>query len=184
MQLLKKMSVKTLLGNVLALFPEDPETKQPKLGDKMDLFQIIGIAHTTKSGESNFGPWTSFKGMFEATRLDTGEIFRSGELFLPDVATDALLPAVHKNVEDDGHGVEFAMVIGANTVADRTNPKIVKYEFTCKPLLDVAESDPLAAFKNRVPALAAPVKPAQVEQSTAESVQTDEVKPAAKTAKK
>lgn len=161
MQLLKKMSVKSILGNVLAAFAVNETTKQPNLGDKKVLFRVFGIANSSKTGTSNFGEWTSFKGLFEAIILETGEVLRSSDLFLPEVATDALLPVVAKNVEDGGNGVRFAMDIGAVIVADRTNPLVMKYEYTCAPVIDVAQDDPLAAFKAVLPALPAPTKPKQ-----------------------
>jgi hypothetical protein len=159
MQLVKKLSAKSVIGNILALFPRETtvvdgkEIKKIVLGTEIDLLRVIGVARGIKRGTTNFGEWTAFKGQFEGVRLDDGEIFRSSDLFLPEVATDMLVPVVMEHGEE---GVQFAFTIGARAVADRAAPEIVKYEFICKPLVEVSQTDPLEAFKNTLPALPAP----------------------------
>lgn len=148
MQIVKKLSAKTIIGNVLGAFTVDEKTKQPVIGELVALFQVVGIAVTIKTGTSTYGDWQSFKGTFEATNLLTGEVFRAGELFLPEVAENMLVGPVTQHGE-----VQFGFEIGARSVKDRTNDQIVKYEFTCKPLLDTAENDPLEALKAQLPAL-------------------------------
>jgi hypothetical protein len=148
MQIVKKLSSKTIIGNVLTAFTIDEKTKQPVIGELVALFSVVGIANTIKTGTSTYGDWQSFKGTFEATNLLTGEVFRAGELFLPEVAENMLTGPVTQHGE-----VKFGFEIGARSVKDRTNDQIVKYEFTCKPLLDTAENDPIAALKAELPAL-------------------------------
>ena len=105
-------------------------------------YQIIGIANDIKMGESNYGEWIAFLGSFKATNLETGETFRSGKCFLPQTATNLIVPALK-----DSKGVEFAFNVGIKK-ADTS----IGYEYIVEPLIAASESDPLLLLEKKIPA--------------------------------
>ena len=142
MEALKKMSAKSILGNVRRFVPLD-DKRDIIDGEKIALFRVYGMARGTKSDTGDNGPWTAFLGDFRAERLDekTGEVLQygSGTLFLPSCAETLLIPAVEKS---DGSGVEFAFDIGL--VGRPTSS--VGYEFTAETVLPVKESEAIASL--------------------------------------
>lgn len=159
MQLLKKMSAKTICGNPILLFTKEemPDPKDAKktikripLGIVINLFRVIGMANGVKKGTSNFGDWISFSGQFQAISYETGETFRSNALFLPPTAQDALLPVV---MEHGDNGVQFGFDVAVRSVEDKQDPSNTKYEYVCRPLMQIEELDAIKAFRDTLPPL-------------------------------
>lgn len=162
MNLVKKLSAKSIIGNVMAQFPKNKETGKPEVGTELKLYRIYGIANAIKIGQSTFGDWTAFHGQFEAVAEESGQVFRGGQCFLPEVAEVLLAPVVMKQPE--GAGVQFAFDIGARITKGKIEGE-VSYEYTVKPVIAMAENDALAGFKKELLALSAPKaaeEPAQV----------------------
>lgn len=159
MQLLRKISRATVIGDNTAVMEKclaDKETIHP-------LYRVYGFATGTRTDKDierkeddkrpGFGSWECLIGQFEAVSLLTGEVFRSGQCFLPQFAIDMVSGQFGDGVER----VKFAFEVGAKF--DATTP--TKYTYQVAPLLDVAEDDPLKAISASIekPAqLAAPVK--------------------------
>ena len=162
MEALKKMSAKSILGNVRRFVPLD-DKRDIIDGEKVDLFRVTGMAIGLKKGTGDNGDWIAFTGEFYATRLDkaTGEVLEYGSstLFLPAAAEGLLAPTV---LDNDGKGVEFAFDIG---IVGRPNSS-VGYEFTVETPLQVKKSDVVAKLVATLPppkwartaALAAPTE--------------------------
>lgn len=166
-QILKKINPKDVMG-----------TKIRELPIPSDLYTVIGRAHNLRDGESQFGPWTSLRGEFEAVRLSDGETFISAECFIPGPAGDLLVAQVRKFIEEEipvtseqykktgktykvtGEYVEMALVISTKA---STREAGQPYEFVVRPIVPVQKADALAALRDRMtkalPRLAAP-KPA------------------------
>jgi hypothetical protein len=169
MEALKKMSAKSILGNVKRFVPMD-DKRDVIDGAKVQLFRVFGLARGIKKGQSDNGDWLAFLGDFRAQRLDaeTGEVvtFGSNTLFLPACAEMMLAPVV---AENDGSGVEFSFDIG---LVGRPASS-VGYEFTADSVLAVRESEAILDLAAKLPPpkwatkqLAAPVaETAQVEQA-------------------
>jgi hypothetical protein len=69
---------------------------------------IIGKATGTKQGEdANGAIWSALIGTFQGTNLQTGEVFRSGKLFLPSGIHESIEAAVGQLKE--GGSVNFAI---------------------------------------------------------------------------
>ncbi len=132
--LIKKITVKTVCGSMKRPGENDPEHK---------LMMVVGVATGVKSGESNFGPWQALRGQFQATNMETGEIFRSGVCILPNIAQDLLLPQLFG---EGVNGVEFGLEIGV-----RPSSTPIGYEYTCNPVFQ-ADNDPLAHVLAKLPA--------------------------------
>ena len=136
MQVIKKLSTKTVFGNISAkILPEDGSTKE--------LYNVVGIAGSVEVGESNYGAWQCLSGRFRALNLETGEEVEAGKAFLPSLAHDLVASQIV-----DGAQVEFALAIGAR----RSESSPVGYEYTAEPLLELSESDPMNQLAKRVEA--------------------------------
>lgn len=130
-----------------------------------DLFTIIGTAANLRDGESQFGPWTSLVGEFEATRLVDGQRFISTECFVPGAAGDLLVTQVRKFVIEEipvtaeqykktgktykvtGETAEMALIVGIKK-AQRDGG--ADYEYVIRPVVPVQKSDPLATLRNQL----------------------------------
>lgn len=167
MKLLKKLSIATAIGKIPTVDVQVPKMKDgaPVLNGKNEtvmetvqraveqpLMRVIGLANDTKTGNSTYGAWLSFSGQFEATNILTGEVSRSGNLFLPDVATELLAPVVKAA---SGIDVMIGFDIGVKPCNNAQG-----YEYTVTPLTEPSEDDPIARLKasafSSLPALPAP----------------------------
>lgn len=139
-ELIKKLSVKTVCGK-----PKAPQGKETVW--KMEVF---GVATGIKRGETAMGPWYAFTGTFQAVNMDNGKIYRSGILFLPEVAGGLMLPQIN----DQNRAVEFGFRIGVK--AD--DESAVGYIYVAEPLMPVSENDPIELLSRKMQALPAPAK--------------------------
>jgi len=149
--LLKKLSVKGVCGNIEA----------PAPGVERGMMVIMGYTKSKEIKVTTFGDSVGFHGDFKAVDMNTGEEFRAGACYLPDVAESMLSSAMDAN---DGV-VEFAFEISIIGVKGRTEGEVGKYEYRCKPLMSAAENDPLALLETRLKQgmIAAPKKAEEAE---------------------
>ena len=134
--LLKKISVKNIVGTMPA----------PKVGEEIALCVIMGYAKSYAVKQTTYGDCTAFSGDFKGIDVETGEDFRSGMCYLPDVASDLL-----KNALDANPGIiEFGFDISVVGVKGRTEGEQGKYEYRCRPLMKAAENDPMLALENKL----------------------------------
>ena len=138
--------MKVLLGNVKTI------AKDLKDGETVWIADVVGIGRGVKTGMSNFGDWTAIMGNFVARPLvgeNFGKQYRTGQLFLPDVANNLVIPVIEGNKGD----VQFAFKIGI-TQDDDAAPG---YIYTAEYLMEPEENDPLEMLiKSAMPALPAP----------------------------
>lgn len=152
--IVKKLSGKVLVGNVKAYIKELQD------GQTIDLYRVIGVAAGLKTGTSNYGDWTALTGQFVAEAVvgaKAGQRFRTGQLFLPDVALNMVAPIV-ENL-DKGESVELAFMIGIQ--ADDTAQ--AGYTYTAEFLVEPKENDPLEALMAK--ALPAPAPEASTKKA-------------------
>lgn len=133
MEILKKASVKTVCGKL--------DKEAIKASGKILLMTVIGIATGIKQGESTYGPWTALMGNFKVKNAKNDKEYRSGQLFLPDVALNLVEPAL---IENDS--VSFAFEILA--VYDESSA--TGYIYSCIPLIEPAENDPLVMLESTI----------------------------------
>lgn len=132
--IVSKISMKILLGKR----PRAPEGTEP-----VYLAQMVGVATNIKTGTSNFGDWTALLGSFQATVMETGVTVRSGQMFLPDVALNLILPALK---DANNKGVEFAFNIGVK--ADEASK--TGYIYVAEPIFEASENDPLEMITKKL----------------------------------
>ena len=102
-------------------------------GKEVGLYQIMGAVKTTRTGTSDFGPWVAFKGFVEASNIQTGEVFLSGECLIPGGVTDVLEAQLIANKKSDPDAqVHFAFEIAVIATDVGGNPEAVKRDVTGK----------------------------------------------------
>lgn len=138
MALVKKLSMKIIVGNVKVLI------REKEILDGQNIVRIYGVASAIQTGESDNGPWVAFKGQFKATNLLTGEVSASGKCFMPDVAGDLIEGAVA-----NGGNVEFAFDIGIKFDDDSATG----YVYTATPLMKAATDDAMNRLESNLPKL-------------------------------
>lgn len=135
MGMIKKISTKTVLGNVKAIVQDLKE------GEKTRAMMVVGVAKGVRTGESTYGPWVSFKGQFKATNLLNGEVSVSGECFLPDIASNMIEAQLA-----DADSVEF----GFDIVIKYDDDARDKYVYEIEPLFEPQENDPLLLLEAKI----------------------------------
>jgi hypothetical protein len=146
MQLIKKLSSKSIIGNVKKIAMEefylknDTEKPNPEAKSELSLYTIYGVCSGIKTGETDNGEWVSFEGEFKATRDSDNEVFRAPRAFLSEPACGMLQAAL-----ESGDTVELAFnvsIVPANNAYG--------YEYRCSPLLEIAETDAIAALEQKI----------------------------------
>jgi hypothetical protein len=131
-------------------------------GSLTRMCQIMGKAIGVKTGEDATGRvWSALIGDFRGVNLETGEVFRSGKLFLPSGIHEPIEAAVKGLGDKGGEGVvKFALEL---RTVKASNP--IGYSYQAVTLLPItAETDSLADLIAAVPevkllaALAEPAK--------------------------
>ena len=107
--------------------------------------QVMGVATGIKTGESDKGPWTALLGSFQAINMETGDTYRSGVCFLPNIMLNLVTPRL---LEKESKAVEFAFNIGVK--ADEKSA--TGYVYIAEPIFETAENDPLEMLTKKLPA--------------------------------
>ncbi len=134
----------------------------PGAPSEKTLYDIYGVAHKTKTGHTDYGDWTAFKGEFEAITPD-GEIFRSGTCHLQEPFQEMLLAALSdaQSSNENGEGtVQFACRV--SIVAPRKGKaSSTGYEYRVTPLVEARDSSVMLSLREQAQkaalALPAPV---------------------------
>lgn len=137
----KKLSVATVFGKI----DLKAVIKADEAGKALPLMRVIGSAVAVKEGMSSYGEWKALQGQFQATNLETGEVFEAATLFLPDVALTPILVSLS---QPNARGVEFAIEVSAKYAKDSKGG--VPYEYTWAPLLPPDQNDPIARLTARL----------------------------------
>ena len=148
MALIKKISVKTVAGNVKKMIAAQPE------GEAMPvtIMRVYGVATKTVTGESDNGNWVAFLGQFKAINLLDGTEYSSGKLFLPGVASDLLEGALG----GDNNSAEF----GFDIIVVPDDSSAVGYVYQAESLIQPTEDDTLSRLEKSLPGKVLEHKPA------------------------
>jgi hypothetical protein len=146
MQLIKKLSSKSVIGNVKKIAMEefylknDVEKPNPDAKSELSLYTIYGRCRGIKTGTGDNGDWVSFEGDFKATRDIDGEVFRAPRAFISEPAAGMLQAAL-----EAGDTVELAFNV---SIVPSNNA--YGYEYRCAPLLEVKETDDMLALEKKI----------------------------------
>lgn len=120
-----------------------PTKGSVEAGKPITIAALYGTVHKHETVTTTFGESERFVGNIEAVNAITGEVFRSGKMFVPSVVEELLASAVDSI--DDG-SVEFALEIGA----EHSEKGNMGFAYTVKPLRKMAEADSLAHLRAEV----------------------------------
>lgn len=143
-EVLRKISAKTVMAGASQKIGDFAKNK-----NATGIFQVYGMAHKVRRGESDNGPWLGLVGRFEAVRIEDGETFAAPQCFLPEPMSSMI--AEELDVEDGPDSVQFAFEIGV-----KKSDSPVGYEYTTKPVIEAGGADPLADLRKQLPALPKP----------------------------
>lgn len=145
-KLLRKISPASVMNETGIMIPR---LDQPNGPTEFALYNVYGIASKLRTGVTDKGPWTSFKGQFEAVTPD-GEVFVSGQVFLPQPFEDMLMSSLQQAQQtDDKASVQFAVKVFC-VPPPKGKPSATGYEYRCESLIDSVESSPLADLRHKV----------------------------------
>lgn len=129
-------------------------TALPDGEDKVALCRVYGNVQDVRVKESSTiaGSFeTEFKGNFEAVNMQTGEVFRSGRMYLPKGISDVLEQGFKAITKDDATAsTEFGFEIRA---IKASNP--IGYSYEAQALQKAAKVDELASLRKAIMALPA-----------------------------
>lgn len=137
MALIKKISVKTVVGNVKKMVANE------EIKEKTAVMRVFGVASKVVTGTSDNGDWVAFIGQFKAINTVSGEEFASGKLFLPGVASDLLEGAVNS---DEANAVEF----GFDILVEPNDASATGYIYQAESLIAPSEDDTLARMEKAI----------------------------------
>ncbi len=149
MALIKKISVKTVAGNIKKLIAAQPEGEEKPI----PFMRVYGVATRAEIGESDYGVWKAFIGQFKAVNLLDGVEYSSGKLFLPDVAGDLLEGALGAS---ETNSVEF----GFDLIAVPDEASTIGYVYQAESLIEPAKDDTFSRLEKSLPGKVLEHKPA------------------------
>jgi hypothetical protein len=136
MELVKKITMAGIFGNIKLI------VKPMKDGDTKDLLQVFGIANGTKTGESDFGPFTGLRGQFKAKNLLDQKEYVSSLLYLPPVANDLVLGQFVGGTKE----VTLGFILSVTCDMEQQ----IGYVYTAKPLFEPEKNNPLALLESKI----------------------------------
>lgn len=142
---IKKLSVKTVVGGKGKLLQL---AKTAKGSERINIMRVMGTVSGVRTGTGTYGDWVAFQGIFEATNIETGEVTRGRECFIPPVFENEVL-AAYNNL-DDGAELSFAIDVSLRAVRQEVDGEIevTGYEYGVTPLIEAAEeADPLGHLR-------------------------------------
>ena len=122
----------------------------------VQLYSIIGVCTGYKTGESQYGGWVGFTGIFESTRFADGARFTAPVAFIPEPASSMMLSGIDRALKAGGENADvslrFAFIIGV-----KPSDKAAGFEYTVEPVMQASQNDALAELRSlvapRLPAL-------------------------------
>jgi hypothetical protein len=153
---LKKMSTATVMEVARGTALEAPTVHT-------GLYAVFGIVSGTAPAPTQFDKnGVVLIGRFKAVRAKDRQVFTAEKLYLPDSTYQKqMAAAVKADEQGEVHPVRFGFNVGFAPMPSSPTG----YNFTCTPMLDVAEQDALAEIEHQIdldkflPKLAAPAAP-------------------------
>lgn len=121
----KKITCRSVCG-IIKKFPEGK------------LFDLVGNVSECKEGQSDYGPYTIFKGDFMAIRAD-GTIYRSRSLLMPEIAEELILSGFEQAKDDDDGGfINLSIGIRLTKIVDENST--VGYIYGVEALIQMEDN--------------------------------------------
>lgn len=140
-QLKKKITVKTMGFTSTKEIRKIAESGE---GTPVPLIRIVGLVNGTKTGDSDYGPWTGLTGMFRATNIHTGEEANAPVAFTPSYITEMIAGA---NPSPDN-----VLELAVDVCVQEDETIAVGYEYVGQ-MHTQGDTSALEALENRIPDL-------------------------------
>lgn len=126
------------------------------------VLRVYGRASEAEVGETQIGPFTRFRGEFEAVRLTDGEKFRARVAILPQLAEMFVAEGLEKSKDEEGNG---ALQFGLDITVEKHESTLggLKFRYGLRPLTKPSEKgkDVLTEMGERFGALPLLSEPAK-----------------------
>jgi hypothetical protein len=145
----KKITVATVYGPIdvsqlPALQTGTVDAPVPNPYPWKKICRISGYATGTKSGMTQYGPWTAFLGDFAGVNHDTGEITMGKACLIPGAMGDALIESFAELAkESDAPKMRFSVDVFVKRNAREPGKK---YDYKVAPVLEAKLSSPAIAL--------------------------------------
>lgn len=146
MKVIKKITAKEVCGDVKKLVNLNMKDGELPEGLAIPLMRVVGKCDRTQIKTTDIGESLLLLGNFEGINIATGEVFRSGRCYLPEVAADMIAGML---LDDSVSAVEFGFDIGV--ITDPSS--IVGYTWEVTPLVEPQDDDALSRLSKSLPAL-------------------------------
>ena len=137
----KKITVKTMGFSSTKDIRKIAESGE---GTPVPLIRVVGLVNGTKTGESDYGPWTGLTGMFRATNIHTGEEASAPVAFVPQYITEMIVGA--------NPSAENVLELGVDVCVQEDDTIVAGYEYVGVVHTQGDESA-LVSLENRLPDL-------------------------------
>ena len=141
MQIVKKISIKSIVGNVRKIAREWMSGKNQNKIKEKELMIIVGVVGKIQTGENDAGEWLCFTGQIKAINLLDKKYYESKKVFLPEPA----LKMVKSGIEKFGI-VEFAIKV---SIAE-SNKNKQGFIYIIDILIAPEKHDPLKAIESKL----------------------------------
>lgn len=153
--IVRKLSTKTVVGNLKAIIAAGLKNDTMINGDTLDVLTLVGVIKKYNEGEhAEFGTYYEFVGMFEGEALcgaNAGKTFRAPKCFLPEAATELLI-AEMKKVAEENDGVMSDVQVAVKVQVQLDDTTATGYVYQIIPLIAVTNADPLEQIKAKIQA--------------------------------
>ena len=152
MKLVKKITVKGIIGDIKKLTLSLVKDGEIADGQKIELMRVVGKCNRFEIKTNDYGESLCLKGQFQAINKLTGEETRAGTCYMPDTASEAVAGMLQGEIES----VEFAFDIAIVTDAS----SLVGYVYEVTPLIEPTEDDAMNRLTSSLPDIPKLDKPA------------------------
>jgi len=145
----KKITVASVYGvidatKLPALFTGDIENPVANPNPWKRICRISGFATGTKSGMTQYGPWTAFVGDFAGVNVDTGEITMGKTCLIPGAMGEALVESFAElSKSTDSPKMRFSVDV---LVKRNAREPAKKYDYKVMPVLEAKLTSPAIAL--------------------------------------
>ena len=153
--IIRKLSTKTVVGNLKSLVMAGLKDDTFADGDVQDVLSLVGIIKKYNEGEhAEFGTYYEFVGSFEGTAHmgpNKDQSFRAPKCFMPEAATELLIEEIQRvAAEHDGELQDVQVAVKIQVRIDESVAS--NYVYQVVPLIESSQADPLAMIKNQIKA--------------------------------
>lgn len=164
-KMLKKITPKTISESVAHPYNLLELPRPNGYVEDRHLYDLFGVVNRTRQGNTDKGPWTQFKGRFQAVTPD-GEVFDSGACHIPGGTVEDMLFVALDEARAKANGGAVTIEIALRIMIKRAppgKPSATGYVYDVQPIIqrELAADDPIARMREQAAKLALPAPEAK-----------------------